>query len=509
VIRTLPGRAGLALSISLAILLFLLPPTSSTVASGQQNVPTTAAEREHAQKLSNLRDIRRHTADLLARIATSPGETTGTKQMLVDAAAGFESLASAELLRDDLRKELREAAQSLRKSAQQKPSPAFLDPFVALLKRVGTQLDSDPLADLAFQGSYSQTKVAEPVYGGHGTAMGPPPEARNTEGKVASPVQFEDVRCIEVKTYCGGRTKDHILESGGSGVAVFDFDGDGWLDAYVVNAFELSDTRERIPHRNALFRNLGGWKFHDVSAGSGVDVAAWGSGVCVGDYDEDGRLDRYVTNFGPNFLFRNNGKGVFTDTASKAGVQAGGWSTGCAFFDADGDGDLDLYVARYVSTSRNDLSSAQRTLTWRGGPKTMIGPIGLPGEADLFFENRGDGTFVEATDAHGLTDRARAYGFGVVATDYDGDGWIDQVESRGRGSALMFRSGDQPSASWAAGRRDSNRHRGIISSPALLAIDIPRSEPNVRATHSTRRVCLPRHFFRALQQEITFYYKVI
>jgi hypothetical protein len=131
-----------------------------------------------------------------------------------------------------------------------------------------------------------------------------------------------------------------------------------------------------------------------------------------------------VTNFGPNFLFRNNGDGTFSDVASTAGVQAGGWSTGCAFFDADGDGHLDLYVARYVSTTWCDLIGAQRTLTWRGGPKTMIGPTGMTGEADLFFENRG-GTFVEATDAHGLTDAARAYGFGVIATDYDADGWVD------------------------------------------------------------------------------------
>jgi hypothetical protein len=106
-------------------------------------------------------------------------------------------------------------------------------------------------------------------------------------------------------------------------------------------------------------------------------------------------------------------------------VQATGWSTGCTFFDADGDGDLDLYVARYVSTTWDDLKKAQRTLVWRGGPKTMVGPVGLPGEADLFFENRGDGTFVEATAAHGLTDAAKAYGFGVVATDYDDDGWPD------------------------------------------------------------------------------------
>ena len=187
-------------------------------------------------------------------------------------------------------------------------------------------------------------------------------------------MQFEEVPCIPTRTFCGGRTKDHILESGGSGVALFDYDGDGLLDVYVVNAFELSDQRERIPHRNALYKNLGGWKFKDVSAGSGVDVAAWGNGVCVGDVDDDGKLDIYVTNFGPNFLFRNNGDGTFTETAAKAGVQAGGWSTGCTFFDADGDGDLDLYVARYVSTSWSDLARAQRLLTWRGGPKTMIGP---------------------------------------------------------------------------------------------------------------------------------------
>ena len=133
--------------------------------------------------------------------------------------------------------------------------------------------------------------------------------ATGAASKTASPVQFEEVPCISTKTFCGGRTKDHILESGGSGVALFDYDGDGWLDVYLVTAFELSDGREKIPHRNALFRNLGGWRFQDVSAGSGLDAAAWGNGVCAGDYDDDGRLDLYVTNFGPNFLFRNNGNG--------------------------------------------------------------------------------------------------------------------------------------------------------------------------------------------------------
>jgi hypothetical protein len=111
--------------------------------------------------------------------------------------------------------------------------------------------------------------------------------------------------------------------------------------------------------------------------------------------------------------------------AAKRGVAAGGWSTGCTFFDADADGDLDLYVARYVETSWDAVVQARRTLVWRGGPQIMVGPAGLPGESDLFFENTGAGRFVEAAAAHGLSDTARAYGFGVVATDYDDDGRVD------------------------------------------------------------------------------------
>lgn len=402
-----------------------LPPSAGKAAfAGFTAALLLLSPPQKDNQLSQLREVYHNAANLLDRAAAAQPGTPESNQLLDDAAAQVESLAKAAVLLEDLRRQLHEAAGGLRK--REPNESAAIDKLRELLKMVAARLDADPLADLPFQGSYSQTKVAEPVYGGHGTAMGPPPELPTAaDGNVASPVQFAEVRCIEVNTYCGGRTKDHILESGGSGVALLDFDGDGWLDVYVVNAFELSDKREKIPHRNALFRNLGGWKFQDVSAGSGTDVSAWGNGVCVGDYDDDGKLDIYVTNFGPNFLFRNNGNGTFTETASKAGLQAGGWSTGCAFLDADGDGDLDLYVARYVSTSWNDLSSAERTLTWRGGPKTMVGPVGLPGEADLFFENRGDGTFVEATDAHGLTDAARAYGFGVLATDYDGDGWID------------------------------------------------------------------------------------
>jgi hypothetical protein len=259
---------------------------------------------------------------------------------------------------------------------------------------------------------------------------------------MSSPVTFEEVRCISSKTYCGGRTKNHILESGGSGLALVDYDGDGRLDIYLVTAFELSDAGEKIPHRNALFRNEGDWTFRDVSAGSGLDVAAWGNGVCAGDYDNDGRLDLYVTSFGPNFLFRNDGNGTFSDVAAAAGVAAspGNWSTGCTFFDPDGDGDLDLYVARYVVTSWAELAKAQRTLVWRGGPKTMVGPKGLPGQGDLFFENVGSGRFVEATGARGLTDSAGGYGFGVLATDYNDDGWVDLYVANDTTPNFLYRN---------------------------------------------------------------------
>ena len=279
--------------------------------------------------------------------------------------------------------------------------------------------------DLPFQGSYTQPKVEEPAYGGHASAMGPPPTGPPAGPPRLSPVKFEAVPVPMEKTYCGGRTKDSLLESGGSGVALFDYDGDGRLDIYVVTAAELDDKRQRIPHRNALYHNLGGWKFENVAHAAGLDAAAWGNGVCAGDFDGDGLLDLYVTNYGPNFLFRNNGNGTFTDVAAAAGVQAGGWSTGCAFLDGNGDGHLDLYVARYATLAWDEVVNARRTMTWRGGPKVMVGPVGLPGAADLYFENRGDGTFAEVTAARGLADTAPSYGFGVVATDYDGDGWPD------------------------------------------------------------------------------------
>jgi hypothetical protein len=306
---------------------------------------------------------------------------------------------------------------------------------------VRSRLEGTIALGLTLQGSYSQSKVKEPAYGGHASAMGPAPAAPPpASGTLPSPVTFEQAARLPTRTYCGGPTKDHVLESAGNGVALLDYDGDGLLDIYLVTAAELTPARERVPHRNALYRNLGGWKFEDVSKQARVDAAAWGNGVCTGDADGDGRLDLYVTNWGPNFLFHNRGDGTFEENAAQSGVAAGGWSTGCTFFDADADGDLDLYVARYVETTWDDVVHAKRTLVWRSGPRIMVGPAGLPGEADLFYENLGNGRFKEAAAAHGLTDIARAYGFGVVSTDYDDDGFVDLFVANDSNPNFLYRN---------------------------------------------------------------------
>ncbi len=271
--------------------------------------------------------------------------------------------------------------------------------------------------------------------------MGPAPASPpSPDDGSPSPVTFEEPTRLATKTYCGGAQKDHILESACGGLALVDYDGDGRLDIYLVTAAELTGKRARIAHRNALYRNLGGWKFEDVSHQAGVDLAAWGNGVCAGDYDDDGRLDLYVTNWGANALFHNRGDGTFADVAERAGVAGGGWSTGCTFFDADADGDLDLYVARYVETNWDAVVRAERSLVWRAGPRIMVGPAGLPGESDLFFENLGNGRFVESAEAHGLADRSRAYGLGVVATDYDDDGFVDLFVANDSNPNFLYRN---------------------------------------------------------------------
>jgi hypothetical protein len=254
----------------------------------------------------------------------------------------------------------------------------------------------------------------------------------------------------------GGAAKDYILEVTGSGTALFDYDNDGWLDAYLVNGstFKALRGEEEAPSA-ALFRNNGDGTFTDVTAAAGVANRRWGQGVCVGDFDNDGRADLYVTNYGPNRLYRNGGQGTFSDVAPRAGVTLGGWSTGCAFGDYDGDGWLDLFVAGYVSFDLEHLPPSPSGATarrqkaeqapaapeqnrsmgaaysagapyceYRGQP-AMCGPRGLKGAPDHLFHNNGDGTFTEVSERAGVADARGFYGFGVAFFDFDDDGRLD------------------------------------------------------------------------------------
>jgi hypothetical protein len=407
----------------------LLLPVCLWAAAARTDAPS-AADRDRAIR------IQKQAVDRLREGARAgaAGDSAAFARALRDAARSVGALVeAASWLPDSERAALRRTAAGLQARAGSGAQGYSPDADLAVLDRVGYRLRGGTDVQLVFEGSFSKSKPGapeDPAYGGHATAMGPPPADAPpaTAPQHGHAVRFDPVRGqLTEPTFGGGPSKWHLVESGGNGVALLDYDRDGLLDIYTVSGFELDERngRARIPHRNALYRNLGGMKFKNVAAEAGVDAAAWGYGTCAGDFDGDGKLDLYVTNYGPNFLFRNKGDGTFEEVAGKAGVAAGGWSTGCAFFDADGDGDLDLYVARYVTSPWEEVMSPGRFLMWRGVAKAMLGPAGLPGAADLFFENQGDGTFKEATEKFGLTDTTKAYGFGVVATDYDGDGWPD------------------------------------------------------------------------------------
>jgi hypothetical protein len=437
------GGRGRLTPASRALVLALTAALGALVAL----MPAAAAQqaRTDARESARLLQLARDAAAALQQAARVDAPADQVRRALLETARHLQALEAGTATRLDpsLRAELRRAAADVTAlaSADRERVAAAVPPLVTVVEKARAQLERDVALGLTFQGSYSQTTPKDPAYGGHASAMGPAPASLPSSGdRGPVPVTFDVGARLPWKMSCGGPTKDHILESACGGVALFDYDGDGLLDIYLVTAPELTSSRERVLHRNALYRNLGGWKFQDVSAQAGVDLAAWGSGACVGDFDGDGRLDLYVTNWGPNALFRNRGDGTFEDVAARAGVAAGGWSTGCTFFDADGDGDLDLYVARYVETTWESVVQARRTLRWRNGPQIMVGPAGLPGESDLFFENVGNGTFVESAAAHGLADRLGAYGFAVVATDFDDDGFVDLFVANDSNPNFLYRN---------------------------------------------------------------------
>ncbi|HEY2471020.1 MAG TPA: CRTAC1 family protein [Terracidiphilus sp.] len=232
----------------------------------------------------------------------------------------------------------------------------------------------------------------------------------------------------------GAADKGLIIDTNGSGVGLIDYDNDGWLDIYLVNGstFNALDGKETPPHA-ALFHNNHDGTFTDVAAKAGVTNDRWGFGVAIADYDNDGWPDILVTNWGKNRLYHNNHDGTFTDVAEKAGVTLGNWSAGATWGDYDGDGRLDLFISGYVHFDRNNLPYAKTKATgfsyceFRGEP-VMCGPKNLEGEPDHLFHNNGDGTFSDVSVKAGVADTVnRYYGLTPVFVDVNGDGKPDLV----------------------------------------------------------------------------------
>jgi len=243
-------------------------------------------------------------------------------------------------------------------------------------------------------------------------------------------------------TFGGVDSKKYIIETTGTGVAIFDYDSDGWPDIFIVNGTTLEPMPDKRQPTNHLYRNNHDGTFTDVTEGAGLAHSGWGQGVCVGDYDNDGNEDLFVTYYGKNVLYHNNGNGTFSDVSEKAHVSGNGaWSTGCAFVDYDRDGKLDLLVATYVDF---DLKTApapgeRASCMWKS-VAVMCGPRGLPWSRNILYHNNGDGSFEDVTTKAKIDQTNGHYGFSVSTFDFDDDGWPDIYVACDSTPSILYRN---------------------------------------------------------------------
>ena len=233
---------------------------------------------------------------------------------------------------------------------------------------------------------------------------------------------------LNAKTIFGGEHKNkYLLETTGCGVAFYDYDSDGWLDIFLVNGTRLEGFPAGQLPTNRLFKNNRDGTFTDVTVKAGLGHSGWGQGVCVGDYDNDGFDDLFVTYFGKNVLYHNNGNGTFTDVSEKSGIAGGGkrWNSGCAFVDYDRDGKLDLFVANYIDLDLRTAPVPESGPCLYKGVMVACGPPGLPGGKNILFHNNGDGTFTDVSESSGILKANGTFGLGVLTGDFDNDGWPD------------------------------------------------------------------------------------
>jgi hypothetical protein len=247
---------------------------------------------------------------------------------------------------------------------------------------------------------------------------------------------------LNALTVFGGKDSNtYLLETTGSGAAAIDYDGDGWVDIFLVNGTVLEGFPKGQEPTNHLYRNRRDGTFEDVTVRAGLAASGWGQGACVGDYDNDGHDDLFVTYFGQNRLYRNRGDGTFEDVTSRAGLmKSSRWGTGCAFLDYDRDGRLDLLVANYIDLDLAATPVPASGLCRYKGLAVACGPPGLPGGKNLLYHNNGDGTFTDVSDASGITRANGTYGLGVATLDFDGDGWVDVYVANDSSPSALYRN---------------------------------------------------------------------
>ena len=233
---------------------------------------------------------------------------------------------------------------------------------------------------------------------------------------------------LVAKTIYGGLdTNQYLLETTGTGAAALDFDSDGWIDIFLVNGTTLEGFPPGKEPTNHLYRNKGNGTFEDVTARAGLAHGGWGQGACVGDYDNDGHDDLFVTYWGQNRLYRNKGDGAFEDATARAGLTQPRtrWGAGCAFLDYNRDGLLDIVAANYIDLDLKATPLPSSGLCRYKGLPVACGPPGLPGGKNVLYRNRGNGAFEDVSEASGIAAARGTYGLGVATVDFDNDGWLD------------------------------------------------------------------------------------